>query len=174
MRLIAFRELFRSTLSLFLVGEMMFAQVPVAPSPETTSRRTGAPQRVAGLAAILSQRITAWLFGQAGPPDDAEFVSQEVPDLMFEGLNYSVAVTMRNTGQNMWRHGIYNLNSVTGGTWGITRVDRVDDIEPGQTARFQFGITAPTTEGFYDFRWRMQKLGQWFGNPSDNVAVQVI
>jgi len=94
---------------------------------------------------------------------------------MFVTLPSQVTVTMTNTGTRPWRSGSYTLNSLAGASWGITRVSWPQDIQPGHDVSFQFGIRAPSTEGFYNFQWQMQNdVGQWFGSPSVNVAVQVI
>ncbi len=175
MRFVAPRKLFRRTLSLWLVCEMSLFYVPALPAAASTRLWPTATRAPVGLAAVISQGA-AWLLSQLAPgTDDAAFVSQVVPDLMFVTLPSQVTVTMTNTGTRPWRSGSYTLNSLAGASWGITRVSWPQDIQPGHDVSFQFGIRAPSTEGFYNFQWQMQNdVGQWFGSPSVNVAVQVI
>jgi len=123
----------------------------------------------------LTQTIAGWIFGQTAP-DNAEFISQVVPEYMFLGqAPYQAVVTMRNNGQTPWGRFTYRLSSLTGGTWGTTQASPPNDVYPTQEVSFRFSISVPNAEGFYDFQWQMRNgNGQLFGSPSDNVSIHVI
>ncbi|ALN65148.1 RHS Repeat family protein [Lysobacter antibioticus] len=109
---------------------------------------------------------------------EAEFAGQIVPVSMRPGAVYPVRVQMKNTGTSVWRNGDgYRLGSSNPGdnyTWGMSRAGLVGDVGPGQTAVFDFNVTAPASDGDYNFQWRMLKEGvQWFGSASANQVVQV-
>ena len=110
----------------------------------------------------------------------ALFVSQSVPASMSAGQQYSVSVSMRNTGSTTWTaaQGIRlgAVNPYDNYTWGMNRVSLAggDSIAPGQEKVFTWNVTAPTTAGTYNFQWRMVRDGvAWFGDLSTNLAVAV-
>jgi hypothetical protein len=115
------------------------------------------------------------------PRNDAEFVAQSVPTTMEAGETYPVWIKMKNTGETTWtRAGRYKLGSQNpqdNQTWGRSRAWLPGDdysVEPGETHKFAFDVTAPAVPGIYNFRWRMvQELEEWFGQYTPNVAVQV-
>lgn len=107
---------------------------------------------------------------------------------MEAGGCYDVSVTIRNTGNKIWRAagsgavylktwGPANRNSefYTSGNWvGPGTVGKVSsDIKPGQTARFDFKMTAPAeTDMFYTEQFRLYRDGTgWFG--PDNIAMDI-
>ncbi len=117
--------------------------------------------------------------GVSGPPN-ASFVSQTVPSSMVAGQQYSVSVTMRNTGGTTWTPGalfrLGAINPVDNFNWGMNRVSLAggDSIAPNQQKTFTWTITAPSGSGTYNFQWRMVQDGvAWFGANSNNVAVTV-
>ncbi|MGH9916763.1 MAG: hypothetical protein ACRD63_15915, partial [Pyrinomonadaceae bacterium] len=92
--------------------------------------------------------------------NNATFVARSVPTTMMTGQQYNVSVTMRNSGDKTWtRTGNYNLGSRTDGNtnWlsGGNRVGLPSDRLPGETATFNFIVTAPSTPGNYNFQWQM-------------------
>ncbi len=108
----------------------------------------------------------------------ATFVSQAVPATMSGGQNYSVSVTMRNTGTSTWtaansyRLGSQNAQDNT--TWGLSRVNPPSSVAPGAEVVFNFTVTAPTVPGTYNFQWRMVRDSvEWFGEYSPNFLVTV-
>ena len=124
-------------------------------------------------------------FGAATPnvavnngPDDAQFVSQNVPATMTPGQSYSVSVTMQNTGAGTWspaslhRLGSQNLPDNT--VWGLSRVELPGPVAPGASVTFTFNVIAPAASGRYNFQWRMLRGDNvWFGASSSNVSVTV-
>jgi hypothetical protein len=118
----------------------------------------------------------------ASPPqvNDAEFVSQDVPESLAPGENATARVTMRNTGNTTWseeaeyRLGSQNPQDNTLWNSGRIRLPAGVSVAPGGTHTFEFSITAPTTPGNYDFQWRMlQERVEWFGAYTPDVAIVV-
>ncbi len=113
---------------------------------------------------------------QPAPTDGATFVSQTVPSTMTEGQVYPVSIKMKNSGTTTWTTANnYKLGSVNNNTtWGLTRVALPSSIAPGATATFNFNVTAPSTDGAYNFQWRMLREGvAWIGPNTTNVTVEV-
>jgi thermolysin len=110
------------------------------------------------------------------PGNGATFVSQSVPTSMIAGQNYSVSVTMHNSGSTTWTPGVHRLgsqNPENNTTWG-GRVDLPYSVAPGQSVTFYFTVTAPSVAGNYNFQWRMlEENVQWFGDYTPNVVVNV-
>jgi hypothetical protein len=110
-------------------------------------------------------------------PNDAAFVSQSVPATMNAGQQYTVSVTMRNTGTKTWsettRHRLGT--QVAGDPWGPRILLPAGvTVAPGQQYTFSFQVTAPATAGTYNFTWRMvEELVEWFGAATPNVPVSV-
>lgn len=109
----------------------------------------------------------------------AACVSQAVPTTMVAGRTYSVSVTMRNTGSNVWTTPTnYNLGSQNpqdNTIWGVGRVGLTGSVAPGSKVTFNFVVTAPATSGIYNFQWRMvQDYVEWFGEFAPTVAVNVV
>ncbi len=112
-----------------------------------------------------------------GVTNGATFVSQSVPSTMTAGQNYTVSVTMNNSGTSTWTTDLYKLGSQNpqdNGTWGTGRVYLSSAVAPGSNYTFTFTVTAPSTPATYNFQWRMVKEGvEWFGAYTTNVAVNV-
>jgi RHS repeat-associated protein len=112
------------------------------------------------------------------PVNNATFVSQSVPSSMNAGQQYTVSVTMNNSGTKTWtaadQHRLGSRNPQDNATWGLSRVSVPATTAPGQNATFTFTVTAPSSPGTYNFQWRMVQDGvQWFGADTTNVAVTV-
>ncbi len=114
------------------------------------------------------------------PINDAQFMDQSVPTTMVADETYPVWVEMKNTGETTWtREGGYRLGSQNpqdNQNWGSSRIWLPEgvSVEPDQTYRFTFTVTAPVQPDSYNFRWRMlQATVEWFGGLTNNVIVQV-
>lgn len=119
---------------------------------------------------------TTATIGTPTPVNNATFVSQSVPTAMNAGQQYSVSVTMNNSGTKTWTAAdLHRLASQDNGTWGITRVNVPASVAPGANATFNFNVTAPSSPGTYNFQWRMVQdgSGEWFGGYTQNVTVSV-
>jgi YD repeat-containing protein len=140
------------------------------------------PAYALGFSVGMSFQNSEWqntMFSDNVPEhNDASFVSQTVPATMVPGQNYSVSVTMRNTGASTWTpDGDYQLGSenLSDNTrWGLSRVNLTTIVPPGSDATFNFTVTAPAA-GSHSFQWRMVQQGvQRFGALSTNVNVQTV
>ncbi|AKU20484.1 NBR1-Ig-like domain-containing protein [Massilia sp. NR 4-1] len=111
--------------------------------------------------------------------NQAEFVSQSVPTSMLIGQSYTVSITMKNTGTSTWtaarKHLLGSQNPQDNRIWrSPERVELPSSIAPGQTATFNFEVTAPKTAGTYNFQWRMlEDLVEWFGATTPNLSINV-
>jgi len=113
--------------------------------------------------------------------NNAQFISQAVPQTMTAGQTYSVSVVMKNTGTAAWTEtDKYRLGSQNPQDNWVWREGRVylaagESIAPGQTKTFTFDVKAPATPGAYNFQWQMVQDGvEWFGEKTSNTAVSVI
>jgi glucose/arabinose dehydrogenase len=110
------------------------------------------------------------------PGNYAQIVSQSVPAVMDAGQSYAVSIRLRNGGGTTWggNHRLGSWNPNDNFTWGTNRVALGTNVAPGQERTVAWVVTAPATPGQYDFQWRMvQEFVEWFGQASQNVAVQV-
>jgi hypothetical protein len=113
-------------------------------------------------------------------PDNAEFISQEVPTVMDPGASETISVTFKNIGTTTWSKAenyslIYSVDSASA-NWGTGQValEDTDAITPGESKTFTFLITAPLEEGVYEFQWRLGKTGEeWMDDPTDSRWINV-
>ena len=110
--------------------------------------------------------------------NQAEFVSQSVPGMMYATESYPVSITMKNVGNTVWPAGsAYRLGSQNAHdnmTWGMNRVTLPHTVYPNQQVTFTFEVMAPLTTGKTNFQWRMVQDGvEWFGATTPNVVVTV-
>lgn len=126
---------------------------------------------------LLGSASTTASVSAPGATNGATFVSQTVPTTMNASQNYTVSVTMNNSGSSTWTTDLYKLGSQNpqdNGTWGTGRVYLSSAVAPDSNYTFTFTVTAPSTPGTYNFQWRMVKEGvEWFGALSTNVAINV-
>lgn len=109
------------------------------------------------------------------PAYDAEIVSDDIPSSMMAGQPYTVHVTVRNTGSNVWTAAEgYKLGSPgDSDPFAFPRVhlDPSDSIESGQSKTFTFTM-APSTPGSYVTDWRMLQEGvTWFGETLSKTVI---
>jgi hypothetical protein len=112
-------------------------------------------------------------------PDNAEFISQDVPTILSPGTTQSVSLTLENAGITSWIKAdsfrlVYDVSD--NATWGASEIELNPDetIAPGERKTFTFDITAPVDEGVYKFQWRMmgESVGL-FGDLSDIRLINV-
>jgi RHS repeat-associated protein len=102
-----------------------------------------------------------------------------VPTQMQTGQRYDVSVTMVNNGETTWtraqQYTLMSQSPYNNTTWGFNRVPLpVDNIAPGQSATFNFQVTAPGAPGSYAFQWGMQREAYGaFGASAAAVSVNV-
>jgi len=102
------------------------------------------------------------------PSYGATIVSNDIPVSMMSGQSYTVHVTVRNTGSNVWTASAgYKLGSPgDSDSFAFPRVslDTSDSIGYGQEKTFTFTMTAPALPGTYITDWMMLREGvTWFG-----------
>jgi len=102
------------------------------------------------------------------PTYGAMIVSNDIPASMMSDQSYTVHVTVRNTGSNVWTASAgYKLGSPgDSDPFAFSRVplDALDSIGYGQEKTFTFTMTAPALPGTYITDWRMLREGvTWFG-----------
>jgi hypothetical protein len=110
--------------------------------------------------------------------NDAIYISQSIPGNMSAGRSYGVSVTMKNTGQSVWRQGSYTLrlSSVSESiarTWMINSVDVNTSVSSGELIIFNFSLTAPQSEGNYNMQWQMAEGNSSFGEYTMNIPIVV-
>jgi hypothetical protein len=122
------------------------------------------------------------LNGVSVDPNGALFISQSgIPSSMTPGSTATVQVRMKNTGSDTWSsgagHKLGSQNLQDNTTWGMARVVLPQDTAPNAEAVFSFDITAPATEGTYNFQWKMldevTPNNGWFGAVTPNISIEV-
>ncbi|MBF0532152.1 MAG: hypothetical protein HQL23_03540 [Candidatus Omnitrophica bacterium] len=112
-------------------------------------------------------------------PNNSQWTGQTIPDQMTAGQVYAVSVSFKNTGSNIWKKSdnfrLAVQNPTDNNFWGLSRVELSKDVNPGETAQFNFNVTAPAKPGNYNFQWKMMQEGiQWFGETTPNKVITVI
>jgi hypothetical protein len=110
--------------------------------------------------------------------NNATYISQSIPGNMIAGKSYAVSVTMKNTGQSVWKQGSYalKLTSVSESiakTWTVSSVDVSSTVGTGELVNFNFTLTAPQTEGNYNLQWQMAEGNSFFGENTMNIPIVV-
>jgi hypothetical protein len=117
------------------------------------------------------------------PVYNAAFVSQEVVSAIVAGGDFTVSVTMQNTGNVSWgeNHPVQlgSQNSQDNLVCGLNRTSvdlSTQRIDPGQQLTFSFTVTSPDIAGYYHFQWRMVQDGGvgWFGALSPDVKIHIL
>lgn len=111
--------------------------------------------------------------------NSAVFLSQSIPSSVSPNETFNVSMSFINIGGTTWENtNNYKLGSQSPQDniiWGTNRVSLPDTVEPGDTVNISFSLTAPATEGIYDFQWQMLQEGvEWFGAKSDLFAISVV
>jgi RHS repeat-associated protein len=114
------------------------------------------------------------------PVYNAQMTSANVPTNMTAGNTYNVGLTFLNTGNVTWnRSDGYRLGTsspVDNAIFGFARAEmNIASVAPGQSATFNFQVTAPAAAGTYMFDWGMLwEFNRRFGQTSAiNIAVAV-
>jgi hypothetical protein len=92
----------------------------------------------------------------APPHNDAQVIGVSVPAVMTQGQGYTVAVTLKNSGNTTWPAGsAYALGSTIPQNtmlWGVNRVPLNSAVPPGQQTTLSFQVPAPAA-GSYSMGW---------------------
>ncbi|MDO8587870.1 MAG: NBR1-Ig-like domain-containing protein [Armatimonadota bacterium] len=92
-------------------------------------------------------------------PDNASVVSNTIPSTMALGQQYSVSITMQNTGETCWNSEFFKLAAV-GDSDPFTTTTKYAmasgaTVMPGQQTTFSFTLRAPVRDGVYVTDWEM-------------------
>ena len=127
---------------------------------------------------VLSAQAQDQATGTSPRYNNAIYISQSIPGNMSAGRSYGVSVTMKNTGQSVWRQGNYTLRlaEVSGSTsrsWMVNSVDVNSTVGSGELVIFNFSLTAPQSEGNYNMQWQMAEGNSSFGEYTMNIPIVV-
>ena len=124
---------------------------------------------------LLLLSIVVMLFSSLFGQNNAEFITQNVPESVSPGESYNITVTFKNTGSTTWKSSaLFRLGTQSPADNTIwtssNRVFLSNDVSPGEEVTFNISITAPTNQGIYTLQWRMVQDGvEWFGEKSEAV-----
>jgi glucose/arabinose dehydrogenase len=121
----------------------------------------------------------SWSFTTTATRADAsQFISQSVPATMVHGQQYTISITIKNTGTKTWDPASYRLGSANPRdnlTWGLNRAFLTAPVAPGAQVTFRFTVRAPRTAGTYNFQWQMvEERVAWFGASTTNLRIKVL
>ncbi|MDO8586544.1 MAG: DUF5010 C-terminal domain-containing protein [Armatimonadota bacterium] len=107
--------------------------------------------------------------------NNAQYISDTIPNTMTAGQQYSVNVTMKNIGTTTWSYdGGYKLGGVgDSDPFADTRqlLNVGETVAPQAQRTFTFTMTAPTTPGQYTTDWRMLRESvEWFGDTLTEIV----
>jgi cysteine-rich repeat protein len=105
--------------------------------------------------------------GSATPSYASSLVSQTIPARMLPGSTAQFLVTFQNTGTLTWSGPGFGIasNNTPPSIWGPTSslLPTGTTVATNQQREFVLNVTAPTTPGTYDSRWRMRDFGNGTG-----------
>jgi hypothetical protein len=127
---------------------------------------------------LMAISISQFSYAQGTSLDNARFISQSVPDNVASGQTYTFVVTYENNGTLSWtpndyRLKILSIDAKAFNVWGIDEIPLAQVVEVGHSISFEIKITAPTTEGTYQFQTQMSRTGNYFGEPSKRLDLVV-
>jgi hypothetical protein len=110
----------------------------------------------------------------------SSFLEQDVPSSMTHNKDYSVSITMTNTGNRTWIKGVEQLVMVdtdltlqTLNSMNVGYIQLPHNVDPGTTVTFKFKVR-PRETGWKYFRMMMMKEdGSLFGEPTQSVEIIV-
>ena len=114
------------------------------------------------------------------PPEpvfDAFLESHSFPGEMQVGQRRNVSLTIRNAGNQPWTDdGLFLLNSVNDPKllWGVGTVTLEEEVQPNESAVFEFEITATATTGSFEHAWQVaRRKGSSVVSIGDAIRVSV-
>ncbi|MDD1720239.1 MAG: CAP domain-containing protein [Methanoregulaceae archaeon] len=97
---------------------------------------------------------------------NAAYTWSTLPMSMTTAQTRAGSITFRNTGTEGWpANGAVKLGGRADVlNFGATRIPLTTAVAPGASRTFSFNLKAPTTEGTYNLKYQMIKVGdRWFG-----------
>lgn len=111
----------------------------------------------------------------------ARYISQTVPSSVKAGSTFTVKVSMRNVGTNLWTlangYALASIEPDLNTRWNVSTVPLAagDNIARGQGKTFTFSCKAPSKPGTYSMRWQMHRAsGAFTGFFGDKATVKTI
>jgi endonuclease/exonuclease/phosphatase family metal-dependent hydrolase len=155
-------------------GAYTFTMTLTAPTTPGTYRTDWQMLRegVARFGQVAAQNVVV---SCAAPVNGARIVSVTKPELIAPGGTAKVSIIVENAGTTTWIPTTYFLGAAENDmTWGLNRVPLDGPVAPGHQKVFTFTITAPSTTGLHNFRWRMvQEHVEWFGESTPDQLILV-
>lgn len=116
--------------------------------------------------------------GTLSQSNNALYISQSIPGYMKSGSRYDVSVTMKNTGESVWKENSFTLRLVDVSqsmlnTWIVDKINVSKTVVSGESVSFYFSITAPLAAGDYNMQWQMAESGSFFGERTMNIPILV-
>ena len=115
------------------------------------------------------QEVGKWLVPGVTGTSQSSIIQFWTPSQVYPGQPFQVALTVRNTGQNIWQssglnssqpHRLVSWNPQGNSTWGVSSIELpVQQVLPGQDVTILINATAPYTLGAQSFDWRMLYQG---------------
>ena len=112
--------------------------------------------------------------------NSSDFISQSVPSSVLPNETFTVSLTFKNNGGTTWtnsnKYFLGSQNPQDNDKWGegTSRVSLPKDVQPFEQVTFTFNVTAPSSNGFYNFQWQLlQEDVEWFGEKSVNSSINV-
>ncbi|MFZ5927619.1 MAG: NBR1-Ig-like domain-containing protein [Acidobacteriota bacterium] len=115
------------------------------------------------------QEVGKWLVPGTTGTSQASVIQFWTPSQVAPGQSFQVALTVRNTGQNIWQsnglnptqpHRLVSWDPQGNSTWGVSSIELpVQQVLPGQDVTILINATAPYSLGTQSFAWRMLYQG---------------
>ena len=115
------------------------------------------------------QEVGKWLVPGVTGISQSSIIQFWTPSQVAPGQSFQVALTVRNTGQNIWQssglnpsqpHRLVSWNPQGNSTWGVSSIELpVQQVLPGQDVTILINATAPSSLGTQSFAWRMLYQG---------------
>jgi len=110
--------------------------------------------------------------------NQSEYISQDLPETINPGEEFTFTIVFKNTGNTVWEYeNFYNLGSQfpqDNYNWGTNRINLPNDVAPNEEVTITSTLTAPEEEGVYGFQWKMVQDGvEWFGEASKQLIIAV-
>jgi Ig-like domain from next to BRCA1 gene len=144
----------------------------VTPLPSPTATMLSTPTRQASPSPSATPTPSTGT-PQAGTKDQAQWVSQSVPDdtIFAPGETFSMTWTLKNAGTSTWTAG-YMLRYFSGNAFGAPKEIPLDrEVLPGGTIDITLKMTAPTAAGNYRSDWVMANEAR--GNFREPVFLKI-
>ncbi len=103
-----------------------------------------------------------------------QFVSQNAPDDVLAGANFTVTQVWKNIGYTAWNDATYQLVAAPGSSnFGSAPGTFPSSVTQDQSGTSTLSMTAPSSPGTYTLSWQFAKSGTNYGDPSTPVQIKV-